>query len=298
MPDDIQSAVAASVFGDEITDEMVSKPVLYGELFPLTSDPVAVDDMPRPRLLNLDDVKTVSPPFACPKCGSTNVLMGAIVLGCNTCGWNHHADHPCDVCGKPSTGSCGANGQSYHGCAEHPAFERFKEMLGGLHGTGEKQDQPGGVVNADGVRISTDDETRFRAVLTDAGCPSDRIDALWTCVSKLRAAGYDASVDGEGGITIDNSLTKLPLDAAERIIGEFEANLGGLEREYQRVGLPSLKLKAIERLLNKAKYRADAPHRARRPTPITGSAVPSGRNTKCPCGSGLKFKKCHGRAKR
>lgn len=56
----------------------------------------------------------------CPKCGSTNVGAGSVVLACFDCGWNHNNHLPCEVCGQPSVCAFTANGSPGVGrCKDH-----------------------------------------------------------------------------------------------------------------------------------------------------------------------------------
>jgi predicted nucleic acid-binding Zn-ribbon protein len=56
----------------------------------------------------------------CPKCGSDNVEVGNVVLGCLACGWSYLNEHPCRVCGAPATGAMGGNGKPLYSCSAHP----------------------------------------------------------------------------------------------------------------------------------------------------------------------------------
>lgn len=61
----------------------------------------------------------------CPACGSGDVMVGAFVLSCLACGWNHNNKHPCRVCGQPSFSAAGGsdgdgNSYSLYGCRAHP----------------------------------------------------------------------------------------------------------------------------------------------------------------------------------
>lgn len=66
----------------------------------------------------------------CPNCRSSNVLVGAFVLECLSCGWHYLNKHPCTVCGKPSTSSYGSNDGKggrveLYGCNEHPVTKQL-----------------------------------------------------------------------------------------------------------------------------------------------------------------------------
>ena len=56
----------------------------------------------------------------CPKCGSTNVWVGAFPLDCEDCGWHYLNENPCGVCGEPSVSGFGVNGATAYRCSEHP----------------------------------------------------------------------------------------------------------------------------------------------------------------------------------
>ncbi len=55
----------------------------------------------------------------CPKCGSDDVEVGCVVLSCLDCGWTLVGETPCDTCGAPSVGVCGARGVTHYYCREH-----------------------------------------------------------------------------------------------------------------------------------------------------------------------------------
>jgi hypothetical protein len=69
----------------------------------------------------------------CPKCNSSNVLVGAFVLSCESCGWHHLNKYPCTVCGKPSVSSYGSSiikdgkpvRRELHGCEDHPVSKQL-----------------------------------------------------------------------------------------------------------------------------------------------------------------------------
>lgn len=70
--------------------------------------------------------------YKCPKCNSKDVIVGAYLLSCVICGWNHNNEYPCTVCGKPSYSSCsdGERGEKvYHGCKEHSAIEFYRKRI-------------------------------------------------------------------------------------------------------------------------------------------------------------------------
>lgn len=69
----------------------------------------------------------------CPRCNSTNVWVGAYVLSCNDCGWNHNNDRPCEICGQPAT--CASSDPiTHYTCKEHPP-----EMVTRLLESGERR---------------------------------------------------------------------------------------------------------------------------------------------------------------
>lgn len=80
--------------------------------------------------------RIVDPPtlpwIRCPKCGSTNIEIGACVLGCLDCGWRKIGENPCAVCGEPATGCVGVNGKLQYFCDAHP-----NELARRLHGVRE-----------------------------------------------------------------------------------------------------------------------------------------------------------------
>ena len=57
---------------------------------------------------------------SCPKCESTNVMVGAFVLSCFACGWHYLNKYDCRVCGKPAFNATGCNGVIAYGCRDHP----------------------------------------------------------------------------------------------------------------------------------------------------------------------------------
>lgn len=74
----------------------------------------------------------------CPQCESSDVLVGAFVLECFSCGWHYLNKYPCRECGKPSRRMMGGNGVTFYGCAEHPftddeMVEVWRGFLNAIH---------------------------------------------------------------------------------------------------------------------------------------------------------------------
>lgn len=75
----------------------------------------------------------------CPKCGSTDIWIGAFPLSCNACDWHYLNEYPCDTCGKPSRSSMGTGDLNMHRCRDHPftdedrrrVFAKFAEAVWG-----------------------------------------------------------------------------------------------------------------------------------------------------------------------
>lgn len=93
------------------------------------------------------------------------------------------------------------------------------------------------------------------------------------------------TVVGAGNDAIDTFAEQVTREAEERM-----SRLGAQERELEA---------RAERLRNKEAHLAAWEHRIRTQrmsgTP-TRAVTKVGRNELCPCGSGLKYKHCHGRA--
>lgn len=106
---------------------------------------VVVHMDPMPSELTLDELNDSYPESAkqaarewaakdkCPKCLSTNVLVGNRVLSCEACGWHYLNKYPCRVCGGPATGSVGGNGRAWYSCKLHPFTpEEMQTVFDGL----------------------------------------------------------------------------------------------------------------------------------------------------------------------
>lgn len=55
----------------------------------------------------------------CPKCGSSNVEVGAVVLSCSDCGWHHLNGRRCAVCGGQSESVMTVDGRLVYRCRDH-----------------------------------------------------------------------------------------------------------------------------------------------------------------------------------
>lgn len=55
----------------------------------------------------------------CPNCGSLDVAVASIVMGCHDCDWSHLNKYPCDVCKQPSVSKHSCNGNKMNRCKQH-----------------------------------------------------------------------------------------------------------------------------------------------------------------------------------
>jgi hypothetical protein len=83
-------------------------------------------------------IERLKPKHRCPKCGSTDVEVGCVVLRCLDCGWTRIGETPCDTCGEPSVGYCSAGGKGRYYCRKHRPewdviFEEFANALRKAH---------------------------------------------------------------------------------------------------------------------------------------------------------------------
>lgn len=70
------------------------------------------------------------PDNKCPKCGSSDVEVGNVVLSCLACDWTLIGEHPCDVCGEPAVGASGAAGVVHYRCRQHPlSVAEMRELI-------------------------------------------------------------------------------------------------------------------------------------------------------------------------
>lgn len=65
----------------------------------------------------------------CPKCGSSNVLVGNFLLRCLACGWHYLNKHPCRICGDESVACAGGKDEALYGCKQHPITENEMRSL-------------------------------------------------------------------------------------------------------------------------------------------------------------------------
>ncbi|MBL4673829.1 MAG: SEC-C domain-containing protein [Arenicella sp.] len=72
-----------------------------------------------------------------------------------------------------------------------------------------------------------------------------------------------------------------------------ESEVDELERRQQKVSQAGLELQHADA----SATRAEAPQQAQEPATFIRDAPKVGRNEACPCGSGKKYKQCHGKLK-
>ncbi len=143
-----------------------------------------------------------------------------------------------------------------------------------------------------------DSQARFRMVRVPI---DDRRWAIWN--RHCQAAGVSMG-RGIAGLIEEElaSVTGTSEEIASPLVMEAEKNLAtqqaALAAVDERLALEATRLQQWERQLE---YRRDELHRKelrlRSPAPPQPSAVQSprvGRNDPCPCGSGVKYKRCHG----
>lgn len=102
---------------------------------------------------------------------------------------------------------------------------------------------------------------------------------LWTVVDVPADAGSPVFA---GRREEELGARELQIAARERAVTEIEERNC---QEAKRLGIWDRELQAQERRLALA---------ARKPPPTDANGRKVGRNERCPCGSGLKYKRCHG----
>lgn len=120
-------------------------------------------------------------------------------------------------------------------------------------------------------------------------------DAVGTSMGRAIAALIDhelASVfssSSEGAVSVFEEQAQRQLVDREAALTKRERELGVAEERMQR---RSEHLRGWENQLEIREWRVEAATKL--PTQPAHASTKTGRNERCPCGSGLKYKRCHG----
>ena len=122
-------------------------------------------------------------------------------------------------------------------------------------------------------------------------------DAVWSSWRRYCEAIGLSMGDGVAGLILDELETVIAADGSDAAAFAEQMSRQAVERGAQLDARQSELDARAEVLERKEAYLRDWERRLRTPKPAgrkTQANTKVGRNERCPCGSGLKFKHCHG----